>query len=1024
MNNDRIMIKMTEAEQDLLDRLDEVDTVESTDYETVKTGADLEEYIQDIADTVRIGLDQSIAILTPWFFNNMPQIYYQTTPRAEKVRHLSAVITGHVFETKQTVELWNRDRSKVTYIGPGSDRAIIVDMASKLIPLDIKMGAVYFSRDKLLFLSTFLAKNFKPIDLDNKHNTSKIAKARKLIHSDFPNYSAEVEHYIANLDNDYVMYATAMRLRFTFRMLFHMLSHEGAHTILEPVKNSPTAKLTMGIKGVKISEVLENIFHLIHRYGFDLGRAFIVQFDKGYSEPINVMHFVLTHTSGESITSNQVPVIKLIKALRTLGWVDSDDYTKLSRMPFNLSYNAVNFLRSIASWVHILLGKENPYYYSEHKILKTFTSYQPLTEELVDLFRLKFDPMKAQLRENDGYKKKRDQLEKKVKEILDIVAARIFKESIKFTDNTLKTNYFLPTKTGLAFRLSPDVLDVKYYPERPFGMFFITGRDYRFFHVRWKDIARGGLRVVMPRSSVDHGFALSGLFDEVYGLSRAQQLKNKDIPEGGSKAVLVLKPEGNKNRAVRGSINALLDLLVSDDEAHEERNKLVSYYPHEEIIYLGPDENITNELISWAPEQAARRGYQYAKAFMSSKPGAGINHKEYGVTSEGLHVFVDHMLRFLGINPKKEPFTIKMTGGPDGDVAGNELKILHREYGSNARVVAIADGYGAAYDPDGLDWDELLKLVHEGKPISYFSKEKLSKHDNSFVIQADTSDNIRIRNNLHAVAVADILIPAGGRPYTVNEENFKKFLSDTGEPTCRAVVEGANIFFTDGARTKLQEHGILMIKDSSANKTGVICSSYEIIASLLLTDEEFTSIKPEYVQQVIEILRQKASAEAKLLFSEFVYHGGKPNLVTLSMEISREINAVTDILLEELNKRKDTILDDPMFRDLLLRHCPKVLTEKFADRVFKLPLAHIVAICASYIASYIVYKEGLGWLESIDEAERFRAVMTYMTHDRLAVKLVESVEKAQIANKESIISILKRSAARDLTMLDLEKRIE
>ncbi len=40
-----------------------------------------------------------------------------------------------------------------------------------------------------------------------------------------------------------------------------------------------------------------------------------------------------------------------------------------------------------------------------------------------------------------------------------------------------------------------------------------------------------------------------------------------------------------------------------------------------------------------------------------------------------------------------------MTGGPDGDVAGNELKILHREFGENARVVAIADGYGAAHDP-------------------------------------------------------------------------------------------------------------------------------------------------------------------------------------------------------------------------------------------------------------------------------------------------------------------------------------
>src|SRR5262249_7184554 len=157
---------------------------------------------------------------------------------------------------------------------------------------------------------------------------------------------------------------------------------------------------------------------------------------------------------------------------------------------------------------------------------------------------------------------------------------------------------------------------------------------------------------VMPRSAADYDYALAGLFDEVYGLSNAQQLKNKDIPEGGSKSVLVLRPGGNRVRSVRGAVNALLDLLVSDDESHEGRAaQQISYYSKEEIIYLGPDENITNDLIEWIPEQAARRGYKYAQAFMSSKPKAGINHKEYGVTSEGLNVFVHNMFKFLGIDP-------------------------------------------------------------------------------------------------------------------------------------------------------------------------------------------------------------------------------------------------------------------------------------------------------------------------------------------------------------------------------------
>ena len=55
----------------------------------------------------------------------------------------------------------------------------------------------------------------------------------------------------------------------------------------------------------------------------------------------------------------------------------------------------------------------------------------------------------------------------------------------------------------------------------------------------------------------------------------------------------------------------------------------------------------------------------------------------------------------------------------------------------------------------------------------------------------------------------------------------------------KAIVEGANIFFTKQAREELQQRGIYSIKDSSANKTGVICSSYEIIGSFLFQKRNF-----------------------------------------------------------------------------------------------------------------------------------------------------------------------------------------
>ena len=50
------------------------------------------------------------------------------------------------------------------------------------------------------------------------------------------------------------------------------------------------------------------------------------------------------------------------------------------------------------------------------------------------------------------------------------------------------------------------------------------------------------------------------------------------------------------------------------------------------------------------------------------------------MTSEGVNVYLDVALRHvLGIDPTKDSFTVKITGGPDGDVAGtNELWSLCR----------------------------------------------------------------------------------------------------------------------------------------------------------------------------------------------------------------------------------------------------------------------------------------------------------------------------------------------------------
>ena len=63
----------------------------------------------------------------------------------------------------------------------------------------------------------------------------------------------------------------------------------------------------------------------------------------------------------------------------------------------------------------------------------------------------------------------------------------------------LKTDFYQPTKVALSFRLAPGFLPEVEYPKKPHGMFFVIGAEFRGFHIRFKDVARGGIRIVRSR---------------------------------------------------------------------------------------------------------------------------------------------------------------------------------------------------------------------------------------------------------------------------------------------------------------------------------------------------------------------------------------------------------------------------------------------------------------------------------------------------------------------------------------------
>merc|ERR1711975_61480 len=378
-------------------------------------------------------------------------------------------------------------------------------------------------------------------------------------------------------------------------------------------------------------------------------------------------------------------------------------------------------------------------------------------------------------------------------------------------------------------------------------------------------------------------------------------------------------------------------------------------------------------------DRANARGYRYASAFISSKPGAGFNHKEYGVTSEGVNTFLKVALQQRGIDPFNDPFTVKMTGGTNGDVAGNMLKFLHRDYNGNAKVVGIADGTATAEDPDGLCMAELMRMVLEDEPIAAYNPDKLGPRGK--FLEATTPEGCQMRDTMAFRVKSDVFVPAGGRPATINANNYKTFLDEDGIPSSSLVVEGANLFTTPAARQLLfDEAGVTFVKDSSANKCGVITSSYEILLSMMLTTTEFLDMKDEFVPEILANLRTVAETEAQLIFREMRLDQTKPFPI-VSAEVSAAITRVHDALDQHIGALSDEQMKD--YQHVLCEHLPgdatKSLVGKLQERV---PRQYQNAIVACVLASRMVYKEGVRFIDSLPAEGLAELALRYMQAER------------------------------------------
>ncbi|CAA9986250.1 gluatamate dehydrogenase, putative [Plasmodium knowlesi strain H] len=529
---------------------------------------------------------------------------------------------------------------------------------------------------------------------------------------------------------------------------------------------------------------------------------------------------------------------------------------------------------------------------------------------------------------------------KSSKDIIDEIEDNQHKKILQyfhlFEKHAIKTNFFRMHKISFAVSFDGALLKDSIYDAEPYSVIMICGLHFVGFHIRFTRISRGGIRIVISNNMNSYMHNYNNLFDEAYNLAYTQNFKNKDIPEGGSKGILLLDPDvcnvANtkyiKNLCFYSYVNSILDLLTDgtgDDnygfgrrdgdlfggislnssmdrnynntstlgdvttdmltprqnfsyangtaeqavhkimcgknsdsipvhnraEVEEEKYLCANLQNEEDLIFLGPDENTgSDQLMDWACIIAKKRGYKFWKTFSTGKlrKNGGVPHDHYGMTTLGIETYIRKLCEKL--NLKEETIRRSIVGGPDGDLGSNAI------LQSKTKITSIIDGSGVLYDKNGLDKEELIRLAKRrntpGKKLGtscilynekYLSKDgfKISIEDHNVdVLGKVIKSGLEYRNSffLNPLNACDLFNPCGGRPHSINVFNVNSIIINE-RCIYKYIVEGANVFISDDARKILEAKNVILFKDASTNKGGVISSSLEVLAGLVLSDQQF-----------------------------------------------------------------------------------------------------------------------------------------------------------------------------------------
>ncbi|USO01631.1 MAG: NAD-glutamate dehydrogenase [Alphaproteobacteria bacterium] len=430
---------------------------------------------------------------------------------------------------------------------------------------------------------------------------------------------------------------------------------------------------------------------------------------------------------------------------------------------------------------------------------------------------------------------------------------------------TVRTNFyrdFYQKSAGehIALKISSEKLPFLQTPP-PFCEIFVYSNSFEGVHVRGGKVSRGGIRWS------DRG---EDYRTEVYGLFKAQMVKNAVIVPVGAKGVFYVRagrsdfarPDMYKTHGVccyKSFVRALID--ITDNSVDK---KIV--HPHGIVCFDDPDPYLviaadkgTAAFSDYANDISRKQGFWLGDAFASGGKN-GYEHKKLGITAKGAWVSVSHHLKTLGIDEQTDALSVVGVGDMSGDVFGNGMLIsprialvaafdhrhifldpkpdLKRSYAERARLFSLKQSSWEDYNANTLSKGGGI-FSRDSKHIPVTVEMRLLLDLPTTMTEIKPDDLIRAILS----ARVDLLWLGGVGTFvcasfetsdTVNDTTNNAVRVFANTLRCRIIGEGANLGITQQGRIEFSRLGGLLNTDSIDNSAGVNCSDYEVNLKILL----------------------------------------------------------------------------------------------------------------------------------------------------------------------------------------------